>query len=230
MVVEGLLVFVTTAVIVTRRHPMRSLVDRTRRLCDHGGAEAKRYGFRSSSARIMPSGIAAARTPRASERRSRSAVGATAGRIQRAGTSRNAGHWRRVQATIRSSNHLSIAALSPLAIARGYAEATAAASHANPRPRRRASGSSVVSRKFAGSLRTGDDRFPGHADRAPTRWRTPGANGRHATLGSRPRDDHERAPMSLSCTRTSTSDHAGRGVGSLGVPTGPAVTAPPPRQ
>jgi hypothetical protein len=75
----------------------------------------------------MPTGIAAARTPRESKRRSRTAVGATAGRIHRAGTSRNTGHWRRAQATIRSSSRLSIGALSPLSIARGYAWAPSTA-------------------------------------------------------------------------------------------------------
>ena len=67
--------------------------------------------------------IAAARTPYDSDRRTRSAVGATAGRIHRAGTSRNAGHRRRAQATIRSSSRPSIAAPSPLDIARGYVRA-----------------------------------------------------------------------------------------------------------
>ena len=86
----------------------------------HGWPEPERYGFTISSARIMPIGIAAARTPRDSKRRSRSAVGATAGRIHRAGTILNAGHWRRARATIRSCSRLSIAALSSLGIARGY--------------------------------------------------------------------------------------------------------------
>jgi fumarylacetoacetase-like protein len=51
----------------------------------------------------MPTGIAAVRMPRERKRRSRSAVGAAAGRIHRAGSSRNAGHWRRAQVTIPAS-------------------------------------------------------------------------------------------------------------------------------
>jgi hypothetical protein len=44
-------------------------------------------------------------------RRSRTAAGVTAGRIQRAGSSLRAGHLRRAHATIRSASWVSIAAL-----------------------------------------------------------------------------------------------------------------------
>jgi hypothetical protein len=82
---------------------------------------------------------AAARTTRESKRRSRSAIGATAGRIHRAGTSRNGGHRRRAQATMRSCRRLSIAALRLPGIARGYALASLNGDDATPRPRSRAS-------------------------------------------------------------------------------------------
>jgi hypothetical protein len=82
---------------------------------------------------------AAARTTRESKRRSRSAIGATAGRIHRAGTSRNGGHRRRAQATMRSCRRLSIAALRPPGIARGYALASLNGDDATPRPRTHAS-------------------------------------------------------------------------------------------
>jgi hypothetical protein len=79
-------------------------------------------------------GIAAARTARKSIRRNRRAMGATAGRIHLAGTSRNAGHRRRPQTMSRSSSQLSIAAPGPLGITRRYALASSSAKHANPRP------------------------------------------------------------------------------------------------
>ena len=91
-------------------------------------------GLRTSSARMMPMGIAAARTARTSIRRNCRAMGATAGRIHRAGTSRNAGHRRRPQTMSRSSSQLSIAAPGPLGITRRYALASSSAKHANPRP------------------------------------------------------------------------------------------------
>ena len=86
--------------------------------------------------RTMPTGIAATRAARQRERRSRTAVGATAGRSQRAGTNRSAGHRRRAQTTIRSASRLSIAALSPPGIAQGYVRAASAAKAADRRPPR----------------------------------------------------------------------------------------------
>lgn len=124
--------------------------------------------------------IAAARTPYDSDRRNRSAVGATAGRIHRAGTSRNAGHRRQAQATIRSSSRLSIAALSPLDIARGYVRAASTANHAKPRPRPRVS--SAVSEPAAPLAPCPDTRHS-----YPVHLRV----GRDAAL---PREDRMHAP------------------------------------
>jgi hypothetical protein len=84
----------------------------------------------------MPTGIAATRTAPHRERRSRTAVGATAGRSHRAGTNRSAGHRRRAQTTMRPASRLSIAALSPLCIARGYVRAASAANAADRHPPR----------------------------------------------------------------------------------------------
>jgi hypothetical protein len=95
-------------------------------------------GYRISRAMTTPIGITVARTPRYAKRRRRSAAGATTSRINGAGTSRNTGHRRWAQATIRPSNRPSIALLSPLAIARGYAPGRSTAEHAKQRPRRRA--------------------------------------------------------------------------------------------
>ena len=84
----------------------------------------------------MPTGIAATSTAPQRERRSRTAVGATAGRSHRVGTNRSAGHRRRAQTTIRSASRLSIAALSPLCIARGCVRVASAANAADRHPPR----------------------------------------------------------------------------------------------
>ena len=90
----------------------------------------------NNTPKTMPTGIAATRTAPQRERRSRTAVGATAGRSHRAGTNRSAGHRRRAQTTIRPASRLSIAALSPLCIARGYVRAASAANAADRHPPR----------------------------------------------------------------------------------------------
>jgi len=95
--------------------------------------------MRVISATMMPVGKAKARTPRESKRRNRTAVGAIAGRIHRAGTSLKTGNCRRAQATITFSNRLSIAALTVLGIARGYIHAPSAATTQSSAHRRRAS-------------------------------------------------------------------------------------------
>ncbi len=84
----------------------------------------------------MLTGIAATRTAPQRERRSRTAVGATAGRSHRTGTNRSAGHRRRAQTTIKPASRLSSAALSPPCIARGYVRAASAANAADRRPPR----------------------------------------------------------------------------------------------